>query len=144
MALEKTGAELTAEESEQLAAHRQKKAKQHKEWRDRKKASEPLKPRTLKELAEAQTEGKPLTPEEAERLEVSRSRKKNAYHSLIAQAETDPEAAAELAKKRAYASEATKKSRQKIDVYKRQIWNRRESGMLFQSLSLPLSGNMSN
>ena len=59
-------------------------------------------------------EGKPLTPEEAERLEVSRSRKKNAYHSLIAQAENDPEAAAELAKKRAYASEATKKSRQKM------------------------------
>lgn len=114
MALEKTGAELTPEESERLAAHRQKKAKQHKEWRDRKKASEPPKPRTLKELAKAQAEGKPLTPEEAERLEASKSRKKNAYHSLIAQAETNPEAAAELAKRRAYQSEAVKKSRQKM------------------------------
>ena len=114
MALEKTGAELTAEEAERLAAHRQKKAKQHKEWRERKKASEPPKPPTLKELAEAQAEGKPLTPEEAERLEASKNRKKNAYHSLIAQAETDPEAAAELAKRRAYQSEAVKKSRQKM------------------------------
>ena len=47
---------------------------------------------------------------EAERLEASRSRKKNAYQELKAQAETDPAAAAELARRRAYHSEATKKS----------------------------------
>lgn len=40
--------------------------------------------------------------------------KKNAREKLVRQAETDPAAAAELAKKRAYASEATKKSRQKM------------------------------
>ena len=34
--------------------------------------------------------------------------------SLVQQAETDPAAAAELAKKRTYTSEATKKSRQKM------------------------------
>ena len=55
-----------------------------------------------------------MTPEETARLEASRSRKKNAYHELIAQAETDPAAAAELARRRAYHSEATKKSRQKM------------------------------
>ena len=58
--------------------------------------------------------GQPLTPEETERLEASRSRKKNAYQELKAQAETDPAAAAELARRRAYHSEATKKSRQKM------------------------------
>ena len=67
-----------------------------------------------KELAAAQVAGQPLTPEEAERLEASRSRKKNAYQELKAQAETDPAAAAELARRRAYHSEATKKSRQKM------------------------------
>lgn len=113
-ALQKAGAELTPEEAERLAAHRERKARQHKEWYDRKKAAEPPKPRTLKELAAAQDAGQPLTPEEAARLEASRSRKKNAYQELKAQAETDPAAAAELAKKRAYQTEATKKSRQKM------------------------------
>ena len=113
-ALQKSGADLTPEEAERLAAHRQRKARQHKEWYERKKAAEPPKPRTLKELAAAQDAGQPLTPEETARLEASRSRKKNAYHELIAQAETDPAAAAELAKRRVYQSEATKKSRQRM------------------------------
>ncbi len=34
MELEKTGAELTPEETERLAEHRQKKAAQHKAWHD--------------------------------------------------------------------------------------------------------------
>jgi deoxyribodipyrimidine photolyase len=38
----------------------------------------------------------------------------DAYQELKAQAETDPAAAAELARRRAYHSEATKKSRQKM------------------------------
>ena len=78
------------------------------------KQAQPPKPRTLKELAAAQDAGQPLTPEETERLEASRSRKKNAYQELKAQAETDPAAAVELARRRAYHSEATKKSRQKM------------------------------
>jgi hypothetical protein len=113
-ALQKTGADLTPEEAERLAAHRERKSRQHKEWYDRKKAAEPPKPRTLKELAAAQGAGLPLTPEEAARLEASRSRKKKAYQELKIQAETDPAAAAELAKKRAYQTEATQKSRQKM------------------------------
>lgn len=113
-ALQKTGADLTPEETERLAAHRERKSRQHKEWYDRKKAAEPPKPRTLKELAAAQGAGQPLTPEEAARLEASRSRKKKAYQELKIQAETDPAAAAELAKKRAYQTEATQKSRQKM------------------------------
>lgn len=113
MELEKTGAELTPEETERLAEHRRKKAAQHKAWRERQKAGQP-KTRTLKELAAAQKEGEALTPEESERLEAHKSRKKIAREKLVQQAETDPAAAAELAKKRAYASEATKKSRQKM------------------------------
>lgn len=113
-ALQKTGADLTPEEAERLAAHRERKSRQHKEWYDRKKAAEPPKPRTLKELAAAQGAGLPLTPEEAARLEASRSRKKKAYQELKIQAETDPAAAAELAKKRANQTEATQKSRQKM------------------------------
>ena len=113
MELEKTGAELTPEETERLAEHRQKKDTQHKAWRERQKAGQP-KARTLKELAAAQKEGEALTPEETERLEAHKSRKKTAREKLVRQAETDPAAAAELAKKRAYASEATKKSRQKM------------------------------
>ena len=66
------------------------------------------------ELAAALDAGQPLTPEETERLEASRNRKKNAYQELKTQAETDPAAAAELARRRAYHSEATKKSRQKM------------------------------
>ena len=107
------GAELTPEETERLAEHCRKKATQHKAWRERQKAGQP-KTRTLKELAAAQKEGKALTPEESARLEVHRSRKKTAREKLVQQAETDPAAAAELAKKRAYQSEATKKSRQKM------------------------------
>ena len=113
MEIEKTGAELTPEETERLAEHRRKKAAQHKAWRERQKAGQP-KTRTLKELAAAQKEGEALTPEESERLEAHKSRKKIAREKLVQQAETDPAAAAELAKKRAYQSEATKKSRQKM------------------------------
>ena len=72
-ALQKSGADLTPEEAERLAAHRQRKARQHKEWYERKKAAEPPKPRTLKELAAAQDAGQPLTPEETARLEASRA-----------------------------------------------------------------------
>ena len=113
-ALQKAGADLTPEEAERLAAYREKKNRQHKAWYERQKAAQPPKPRTLKELAAAQDAGQPLTPEETERLEASRSRKKNAYQELKTQAETDPAAAAELARRRAYHSEATKKSRQKM------------------------------
>jgi len=113
-ALQKAGADLTPEEAERLAAYRERKNRQHKAWYERQKAAQPPKPRTLKELAAAQVAGQPLTPEETERLEASRSRKKNAYQELKAQAETDPAAAAELARRRAYHSEATKKSRQKM------------------------------
>ncbi len=113
-ALQKAGADLTPEEAERLAAYRERKNRQHKAWYERQKAAQPPKPRTLKELAAAQDAGQPLTPEETERLEASRSRKKNAYQELKTQAETDPAAAAELARRRAYHSEATKKSRQKM------------------------------
>ena len=113
-ALQKAGADLTAEEAERLAAHRERKSRQHREWYEKKKATQPPKPRTLKELAAAENAGQPLAPEEAARLEASRSRKKNAYQELKVQAETDPAAAAELARRRAYQSEATKKSRQKM------------------------------
>ena len=56
----------------------------------------------------------PLTPEEAERLETHRNRKKEALQDLKARAETDPTAAAELTRQRAQQSEAVKKSRQKM------------------------------
>ena len=79
----------------------------------RQNAGQP-KARTLKELAAAQKEGKALTPEESERLEAHKSRKKIAREKLVQQAATDPAAAAELAKKRAHQSQATKKSRQKM------------------------------
>ena len=110
------GADLTPEEAERLAAHRQKKAEQHKAWRDRQKSAQPPKPqqRTLKELARCAEAGLPLTLEEAERLEAHRNRKKAALQDLKARAETDPVAAAELAQQRAQQSEAVKKSRQKM------------------------------
>lgn len=38
--LQKTGADLTPEEEERLAAYRQRKARQHREWRDRQKAAQ--------------------------------------------------------------------------------------------------------
>ena len=53
-------------------------------------------------------------PEESERLEAHKSRKKIAREKLVQQAATDPAAAAGLAKKRAHQSQATKKSRQKM------------------------------
>ena len=95
MEIEKTGTELTPEETERLAEHRRKKAEQHKAWRKRQKAVQP-KTRTFKELAAAQKEGESLTPEESARLEARRSRKKIAREKLIQQTETDPAAAAEL------------------------------------------------
>ena len=112
-AMSKAGLELTPEEAERLADHRRRKNEQIKKWRHSKKADQP-KPRTLKELAAAQDAGQLLTAEEAQRLEASRSRKKAAHQELVTRAETDPAAAAELAEKRAYACEATTKSRQKM------------------------------
>ena len=87
-----------------------------KRYREKKNAAQPQKPsqRTLKELAECSEAGLPLTPEEAERLEAHRNRKKVALQDLKARAETDPAAAAELTRQRAYQSDATKKSRQKM------------------------------
>ena len=55
-----------------------------------------------------------LTLEESERLEAHKTRKKITRKKLVRQTETNPAAAAEPAKKRAYASEATKKSWQKM------------------------------
>ena len=113
-ALQKAGADLTPRKQNALPlTARGKTASTRHGMNGRKQRSRP-KPRTLKELAAAQDAGQPLTPEETERLEASRSRKKNAYQELKAQAETDPAAAAELARRRAYHSEATKKSRQKM------------------------------
>ena len=68
----------------------------------------------MKKLAECSEAGLPLTPEEAERLEAHRNRKKMALRDLKARAETDPAAAAELARQRAHQSEEVKKSRQKM------------------------------
>ena len=87
-----------------------------KRCRERQKAAQPPKPqqRTLKELAECSEAGLPLTLEEAERLEAHRNRNKTALRDLKARAETDPAAAAELARQRAHQSEAVKKSRQKM------------------------------
>ncbi len=108
------GLPLTPEEQERLAAYRQRKNEEHKRWREKQKAAQPPKPRTLKELAECQKAGQPITPEEAARLEQHQTRKKRGLDELKHQAETDPVAAAELARQRAYACEATKKSRQKM------------------------------
>lgn len=58
--------------------------------------------------------GAELTPEEAERLAKSRNRKKAALQDLKDRAGSDPAAAQELAELRAYNSEATKKSRQRM------------------------------
>ena len=55
-----------------------------------------------------------LTLEESERLEAHKTLKKITRKKLVRQTETNPAAAAEPAKKRAYASEATKKSWQKM------------------------------
>ena len=85
-------------------------------FRSKRKAAQPPKPqqRTLKELAECSEAGLPLTPEETERLDAHRNRKKMALQDLKAHAETDPAAAAELARQRAHQSEAVKISRQKM------------------------------
>ncbi len=112
--LDRAGADLTPEETERLAAYKQRKAEAVKRCREKQKAAQPPKPRTLKELAAAQDAGQPLTPEETERLETHRNRKKTALQDLKARAETDPEATAELAQQRAYQSDTTKKSRQKM------------------------------
>ena len=114
--LDRAGVDLTPEEAERLAAYKQRKAEAVKRCREKQKAAQPPKPqqRTLKELAECAEAGLPLTPEEAERLEAHRNRKKAALQDLKARAETDPAAAAELAQQRAQQSEAVKKSRQKM------------------------------
>lgn len=111
--LHKAGLELTPEEAQRLEEHRKRKAEQVKKCREKKKAEQPRK-RTLKELAELQKTGADLTPEEAQRLEAHQSRKKIARQELKERAESDPAAAKELAEQRAYQSEATKKSRQKM------------------------------
>ena len=111
--LHKAGLELTPEEMQRLADHRKKKAEQHKAWREKQRAEQPRK-RTLKELAELQKTGADLAPEEAQRLEAHQSRKKIARQELKERAESDPAAAVKLAEQRAYQSEATKKSRQKM------------------------------
>ncbi len=114
--LHREGANLTSEETERLAAYKQRKAEAVKRCRAKKRAEQPqtAQGRTLKELNECSKAGLPLTPEEAERLEAHRNRKKKALQDLKVRAETDPAAAAELARQRAYQSEATKKSRQKM------------------------------
>ena len=107
-----TPEELEAEEK-RLAHSRE----WQKEWREKRKAAEPPKPpkkKSIKELMELEKTGAELTPEESERLEAHKSRKKIAREKLVQQAATDPAAAAELAKKRAHQSQATKKSRQKM------------------------------
>ena len=110
--LDRAGADLTPEEAERLAAYKQRKAEAVKRCREKQKAAQPPKPqqRTRKELAECSEAGLPLIPEEVERLEAHRNRKKAALQDLKARAETDPEAAAELAQQRAQQSEAVKKS----------------------------------
>ena len=114
--LDKAGADLAQEEAERLAAYKQRKAEAVKRCREKQKAAQSPKPqqRTLKELAECAEMGLPLTPEEAERLEAHRNRKKAALQDLKDRAETDPAAAEELAQQRAQQSEAVKKSRQKM------------------------------
>ena len=114
--LDRAGVDLTPEEAERLTAYKQRKAEAVKRCREKKLAAQPPKPqqRTLKELAECSEAGLPLTPEEAERLEAHRNRKKMALRDLKARAETDPAAAAELARQRAHQSEEVKKSRKKM------------------------------
>lgn len=68
---------LTPEEQEKDELRLAKNRERQKEWRDKRKAAEPEKPRrkSLTELAAAKKEGLPLTPEEAERLADHRRRK---------------------------------------------------------------------
>lgn len=111
--LDRAGADLTPEEKERLAAYKQRKAEVVKRYREKQKAAQPPKPqqRTLKEFTECSEAGLPLAPEESEQLDAHRNRKKTALQDLKARAETDPEAATELARQRAHQSEAVKKSR---------------------------------
>lgn len=109
----KTAPEEQEAEEKRLAHNRE----WQKEWGEKRKATKPPKPpkkKSIKELMEIEKNGAELTPEESERLEAHKGRKKIAREKLVQQAETDPAAAAELAQKRAYQSEATKKSRQKM------------------------------
>ena len=111
---DKTGLAMTEEERERLSEYRCRKREQHREWRKRQKENQPPKPRTLKEISAAQEAGEALTAEEEKRLHESRTRKKRQRQELIRQAETDPEAAAMLAKIRADQCAAATKSRQKM------------------------------
>lgn len=111
---DKTGLAMTEEERERLSEYRRRKREQHREWRKRQKENQPPKPRTLKEISAAQEAGEALTAEEEKRLHESRTRKKRQRQELIRQAETDPEAAAMLAKIRADQCAAATKSRQKM------------------------------
>lgn len=111
---DKTGLAMTEEERERLSEYRRRKREQHREWRKRQKENQPPKPRTLKEISAAQEAGEALTAEEEKRLHESRTCKKRQRQELIRQAETDPEAAAMLAKIRADQCAAATKSRQKM------------------------------
>ena len=68
---------LTAEEQEADEQRRAHNRAWQKEWREKRKASHPEKPRqrSLAELARAQKAGENLTPEETERLEARRRKK---------------------------------------------------------------------
>lgn len=129
--MQREGLILTQEETERLADHRKRKTEQHKAWRAKQRDAQPRQ-RTLKELAELQKAGVDLAPEEAQRLEAHQSRKKIARQDLKERAEADPAAAEKLAGQRAYQSEATKKSRQKMydeaaARYERYLAARREA-----------------
>lgn len=71
---------LTPEEQEAEDIRMAKCRESQKEWRAKRKAAEPPKPRkrSLTELAAAKREGLPLTPEEEERLAAYRQRKNEA------------------------------------------------------------------
>lgn len=71
---------LTPEEQEAEDIRMAKCREAQKEWRAKRKAAEPPKPRkrSLTELAAAKREGLPLTPEEEERLAAYRQRKNEA------------------------------------------------------------------
>lgn len=71
---------LTPEEQEAENIRMAKCREAQKEWRAKRKAAEPPKPRkrSLTELAAAKREGLPLTPEEEERLAAYRQRKNEA------------------------------------------------------------------
>ena len=109
---------LTPEEQAEEERRLERNRAYQKKQRDKKKATQPEKPRkrSLEELAKLDRAGADLTPEETERLEAHRNRKKAALQDLKVRAETDPAAAAELAQQRAQQSEAVKKSRQKMYV----------------------------